>query len=157
NTAWTGLAAGTQVFFPGDASNAHYIGFDAFATIQAGVNFVPASGFVFIAAGTYTEGPIIINQSVSLVGSGVATTIIKAPAGLNTGDEILIGGGASVSMSALTVDGASSLTGIDVNGATLVATGITVTDYNTGIAVRNQGVATITTSSITGNMTGIVV
>ena len=143
--------------FPRRRVNAHYIGFDAFATIQAGVNAVPSGGTVHVAAGTYTAGPILINQSLSLVGAGAATTFIQAPSSLNTGYEISIAGGASVSISGVTVDGASSLTGIDVNGATLSASAITVTGYNTGISVRNKGAATITTSTITGNVNGIVV
>ena len=92
-----------------------------------------------------------------MIGAGAATTIIQAPSSPNTGSGISIAGGASVSITGVTVNGASSLTGIAVNGATLSASAITVTGYTTAISVTNQGNATITTSTIIGNVNGIVV
>ena len=55
DSAWAGDSPGTQVFFPGDSVDVHYIGFDAFATIQSGVSAVASGGFVHVAPGTYNE------------------------------------------------------------------------------------------------------
>jgi len=157
DSAWAGYPTGATVFFPGDLVDAHHIGTDAFATIPDGLNAVSSGGIVFVAAGTYTAEPIVINKSLTLMGSGATTTVIQAPSSPITGDGISIAGGASVSITGVTVNGASGLTGIDVNGATLSASAITVTGCSTAISVTNQGSASITTSTITGNGTGVVV
>ncbi len=70
--SWFGLAPGTQVFFPGDP-NPHFIGIDAFATIQGGINAVVTGGTVHVAAGTYSAAigevfPLTINKTVTVVG-----------------------------------------------------------------------------------------
>lgn len=49
-----------------------------YATIQAGIDAVPAGGTVHVAAGSYTE-QITINKSLDLIGEGETTTTILAP------------------------------------------------------------------------------
>jgi len=73
---WVGLPLLTQVFFPGDP-NPHFIGIDAFATIQAGIDAVSGST-VKIAPGTY-GAPVNIDGRNGLVldGAGAGSTIIK--------------------------------------------------------------------------------
>ena len=161
-------AAPTSVYvFSGYASDApgtavtwsdgstHYVGFDAFGTIQAGINAVAAGGTVNVASGTYTE-QLTIDQSLSVVGAGVSSTTIQAPATLS-GNEIEIAGGVTVTMSGLNLDGASSSTAIDVHGGILSASSLAVTGYNVGVSVENGGAVKITASTIDGSATGILV
>ena len=161
-------AAPTSVYVaPGYASDApgtavtwtdgstHTVGFDAFGTIQAGINAVAANGTVNVASGTYTE-QLTIDQSLSLLGAGVSSTTIQAPASLS-GNEIEIASGVTVTMSGLNVDGASTSTAIDVNGGDLSASSLAITGYNVGVSVENAGAVTITDSTISGSTTGILV
>ena len=161
-------AAPTSVYVtPGYASDApgtavtwtdgstHYVGFDAFGTIQAGINAVAADGTVNVASGTYTQ-QLTIDQSLSLVGAGVSSTTIQAPASLS-GNEIEIASGVTVTMSGLSLDGASSSTAIDVNGGDLSASSLAITGYNVGVSVEHAGSATITASTISSSTTGILV
>ena len=133
----------------------HTVGFDAFGTIQAGINAVAADGTVNVASGTYTE-QLTIDQSLSLVGAGLSSTTIQAPASLS-GNEIEIASGVAVTMSGLNVDGASTSTAIDVNGGDLSASSLAITGYNVGVSVENAGSVTITASTIGGSTTGILV
>ena len=91
---YVGLAEGTEVDWPsGAGGGGHYIGYDAFATIQAGVDGVSGST-VNVAPGLYEEQVEIDSDDLELLGSGsgddVATdTIIRSPVNLtysyNTG------------------------------------------------------------------------
>ncbi len=112
SSSYAGDPPGTVVTWT-DGST-HTVGFDAFGTIQAGINAVAANGTVNVASGTYTE-QLTIDQSLSLLGAGVSSTTIQAPANLN-GNEIEIASGVTVTMSGVNVDGASTSTAIDVNG-----------------------------------------
>jgi hypothetical protein len=73
---WVGLAPGVEVE-PGK-----FFGFNAFATVQEGVNNVSGST-VYIAAGTYEE-QVEIASDVTVVGAGAGVTIIRAPLNLAT-------------------------------------------------------------------------
>ena len=54
DAAYLNLAPGTVVIWPAvGGSGPHYVGCDAFATIQGGVNTVASGGTVNVAAGTY--------------------------------------------------------------------------------------------------------
>ncbi len=66
NTAWTGDSTGTAVTWTDNST--HYIGYDAFATIQPAVSDVASAGTVNIAAGTYV-GLIGLTQDVTLAGA----------------------------------------------------------------------------------------
>ncbi len=66
---YNGLPSGTVVKFPNGGSGAdHYIGCDAFSTIQAGINRVAIDGTVTVAPGTYPE-VLLVSQSVTLLGA----------------------------------------------------------------------------------------
>ncbi len=150
---YAGDAPGTQVTWT-DGST-HTVGVDAFGTIQAGINAVAASGTVDVASGAYTE-QLTIDQSLSLVGAGASSTTIQASASLS-GSEIEIASGVSVTMSGLSVDGASTSTAIDVNGGELSASSLAITGYNVGISVENAGAVTVSDSTISSSTTGILV
>jgi len=167
STSWLLLTPTSVYVAPGYANNplgkkvtwtddsTHYVGFDAFGTIQAGINAVAADGTVNVAPGTYTE-QLTIDQSLSLVGAGVSSTTIQAPASLS-GNEIEIASGVTVTMSGLSLDGASTSTAIDVNGGHLSASSLAITGYNVGVSVEHAGSVKITASTIGNSATGILV
>jgi hypothetical protein len=109
---WAALAPGTD---PDGAGPANAIGTDAFATIQDGINAVAANGTVNVAAGTYSEQPVV-GKSLTLHGAGAGATNITAPATLATRFNnffILfeVNNGASVEASGITVKGPMNLNG----------------------------------------------
>ncbi len=68
---------------PGDLVGGHVFGYDAFASIQDGVDAVNGST-VNVAAGTYVE-QIYIDKTIDLVGAGIGASIIEAvPVGSRT-------------------------------------------------------------------------
>ena len=93
DASWSGQSypLGTPVYV---ASNVEYVGYNAFATIQAAVLAVAPGGTVNIASGTYTE-QVVINQSLTLSGAGSASTTIQAPVN-STGAVVGISGGSLV-------------------------------------------------------------
>ncbi len=92
NPAFTG-PAGTD---PDGAGPATALGYDAFPTIQQGLNAVAPSGIVHVAAGTYAED-LVINHSVTLQGA--------VPAANGSGMTILAGNGAGVGLNVTTANG----------------------------------------------------
>ena len=156
NAAYASDRLGTVVTGPAGAR--HFVGYDAFGTVQAGVTAVASGGTVHIAAGTYTE-QVTITQSLTLDGAGAAVTTIQTPANFfASSDEVAIASGASVGMSGLTVaSGANTGVGIADEGGTLSATDIGVIGFATGVAVQEHAGATITDSTISGNRFGIIV
>ena len=88
-------------------------------TTQAAVNQVNAGGTVLVAAGTYEE-QVTIGKSLTLVGTGAATTIIQAPAGLlppegeNSNIVKIAGADVSVELSGFTITGPGAGRGIFV-------------------------------------------
>jgi len=70
----------SSTYMDGNAGG-HAFGYDAFTTIQAGINAVAAGGTVNVAAGTYAE-QVTITKALTLQGAG-ATTVIK-PSSLTT-------------------------------------------------------------------------
>lgn len=68
DAAYTGMAAGTVVTWPAtDGSGTHYVGCDAFPTIQGGIDRVASAGTVNVAAGTYAEN-VLVNKSATVLG-----------------------------------------------------------------------------------------
>ena len=59
----------------GCANDGHTWNYDAFDTIQGGVNKVLSSGTVHVAAGTYAE-QVTVDHSLSLLGAGSDVTVI---------------------------------------------------------------------------------
>ena len=152
NSAWAVDQPGTVVTWT-DGST-HYVDYDAFGTVQGGVSGVAPGGTVDVAAGTYTEQVTIAN-SLTLTGVGAGGATIQAPAGFASGDEVAIASGAVVSMTGFTVSGAGVATGIGDSGGMLSASQIAVTGFATGVAVGDNGAATITDSAIISDGTGI--
>ncbi len=143
---WVGQPNGTEVAFPG-SSTAHFIGLDAFDTIQKGVDAVAEDGTVNVAAGTYTE-QISITKSLHLVGASAASTSIVAPptlpAASNPTSVIVMISGAGVNV---------ELTGFTVKGPGPSACGSILA----GIFVRDNAVANIhhnTIQDIRDNVVG---
>ncbi len=137
NASYAADPLGTAVTWT-DGST-HFVGYDAFGTVQAGVMAVASGGTVDIAAGTYTE-VVNIAHSLTLVGAGAGATTIQAPASLTSGDLIAIESGASVAMFGFTVhDGLFNGTGIADEGGTLSATELNITGCFDGVAVEDNG------------------
>ncbi len=114
---------GTQVTVGADT---FYCGYDAFPTVQEGVDAVAAGGTVDVAAGTYTE-QVTIDKALTLSGAGQGQTFIDLPGSPTTvatqigshAPEATVYGiaviapASGVTISNLTVDGESSTNGLD--------------------------------------------
>jgi len=87
NGAWSASVLGTPVTWT-DGST-HYVGYDAFGTIQGGVNALAPGGTVAVAAGTFSER-VTIAKALNLAGMGTLPTILQAPGGVTTGAEIQV-------------------------------------------------------------------
>jgi hypothetical protein len=92
------------------SAGGHTFGYDAFVTVQEGIQAVGANGTVHVAAGTYVEsGQIIISKNLNIIGVDKATTIIK-PA-QNTGSSgdargwFVVNSGVSFELANVTLDG----------------------------------------------------
>jgi hypothetical protein len=121
NSAWAGLAAGTD---PDGSGPAAAIGADAFPTIQAGIDAVNTGGTVHVAPGFYV-GSVNIYKSLTLVGdAGSASTILS---------EIPQG---STIASGLT-------TGLTVTGDTVTIAGLTLQFFGTGITATGGTTLTL--------------
>ncbi len=85
-------------------SGLHYFGYDAFATIQEGVDAVATAGTITVTAGTYDE-QVLIDKSLTLQGAG-DTTIIQPPAVELTVTSNIpwIGGGSSTMSTIVSVE-----------------------------------------------------
>ena len=150
--AYAGEPIGTVVAFPG--SGTHVVGFDAFGTIQQGLDAVSPAGTVNVAAGTYA-GPIGITQDVTLVGAGASQVTIN---GGGSGSVITVASGVTASLSGLTITEGSAAFyggGID-NSGTLTVSGCTIANNSAfgdggGIYDDFQAVLTVVDSTITGN------
>lgn len=100
---WAGSSNGDIV---GDGK---VFGYNAFATIQEGIDAVQGST-VYIAPGIYNEGPqIVIDKDVSLVGAGMFDTILRPTADTgSSGDSrgwFLVEDDVEFDLSDLTMDG----------------------------------------------------
>ncbi|MBK9708860.1 MAG: right-handed parallel beta-helix repeat-containing protein [Acidobacteria bacterium] len=160
---WIGLAPGTD---PDGAGPATSIGYDAFATVQGGVDGVAASGQVIVYAGTYVED-VTINKSITVTGAGVATTTISGAIG---------GLGSTVAIAAnnvefkgfkITRQGNSAATwndplnsaGISIQGQAITGANIhdnLITQNRTGIDINNSNGHTVRNNVITDNRTGMI-
>jgi hypothetical protein len=166
NTDYADLKPGALITIDGST---HEVGYDAFGTVEDGVTAVASGGTVDLAAQTYV-GPVTITHSLTLAGTlnsdNEVDTTIQTPANFfASSDEVAIASGATVTLSDLFVEknggggltGPNSGTGIAVDGGSLIATDVPVFGFSTGVAVENDGGATITDSSIFDNGLGIVV
>lgn len=118
NAAWASTPALTD---PDESGPAIAMGYDAFATIQEGVDAVAEGGTVNVAAGTYEEN-LAIEKPLNLQGAGPDTTTIR---GVNTGDNI--------STIYISTSGAVSVSGFKVINAPATNT----TDHRFGIRTNS--------------------
>jgi parallel beta-helix repeat protein len=92
-------------------ADGHYFGYDAFATIQEGINATAEDGILYVAAGTYTEiGQIVISKNLSIVGADKITTVIKPDQNtvgnnVDTAAWILVNSDKTFNLSNVTLDG----------------------------------------------------
>jgi hypothetical protein len=140
DASWTGTPTGDQVWIAGHPAT---MGYDAFETIQEGVDIVSGST-VNVAAGTYTEN-VQITKSLALIGAGSTTTTID---GNDVGNTVTITS-SDVSVSGFEVTGGWANGGsvfdpyggvvVNGNGGPSALTGITIEDNkidnNSGIGV----------------------
>ena len=100
-------------------------GVDHFATIQNGVDAVDAGGTVNVAAGTYVEDNILINQGMTVQGAGVGFSIIDASASVATGSVVEI----NIASGDVLFDGFTITTGASLHGMheTSTSSGSTIT------------------------------
>ena len=73
DAAYGAAPAGTVVNWPAvGGTGPHYIGCDAFSTIQGGIDRVASGGTVNVAAGTYVED-VVVNKPLALLGPNANT------------------------------------------------------------------------------------
>jgi hypothetical protein len=123
-------------YYAGGINDGHTWGYDAFATIQNGINGVAAGGSVNVAAGTYDES-LDIQKPLSLLSAGASTTNIDRSANPAAGTVVTI----------------HNLAGnVTLNGFT-IKTGPASTVASNGIHISNltgPGTITITNNIIWG-------
>jgi autotransporter-associated beta strand protein len=159
---WTGIANGVD---PDGAGPRIAMGYDAFATVQTGVNGVLAGGTVHVLAGTYVED-VLVNKTIDLLGAGAGTTTISGPIG---------GGNATVQIGANDVEVAGftitregnavatwndplNLVGLAIQGfsaSNLLVRDNIFTGNRTAIDVNNSSLMTIRNNVIDNNHTGV--
>lgn len=139
---WAGTPLGTDPDGAGPATN---FGYDAFATIQGGIDGVATGGTVNVAGGTYIE-TVTANKTISLIGAGAGVSTIFGPFDSGGPNTLLI-----------------TASGVLVDGFTITRNGNTVASWATN--VKNQGVnisspatgVTLQNCLLTGNRNAIYV
>lgn len=104
-------------YLDGLGNDGHYFGYDAFATIQEGIDAVADNGTTTVAAGSYTES-LMINKSLTLQGAGrIAVTIIGTHT--ITANDVIIDGftldANGVNFAVITIDDTSGI----ISGGTI--------------------------------------
>jgi parallel beta-helix repeat protein len=132
DSAWTGPAV----------CGGHVWGYDAFATVQGGINAVAVGGAVNVAAGTYTEDVLLNKAGIAVLGAGADVTTVVGPIG-----------GASETFK-------FGAEGVVLDGFTITRAGNTVAEWNlalngTGVHMQNRASGTVRNCRITGMRTGI--
>jgi hypothetical protein len=148
NASWAGDSVGVD---PDGSGPATGFGYDAFATIQDGVNAVAAGGTVYVAAGTYTEN-VVVNKPVTLDGAqaGVdARTRGTVPETIVTNGD----GDFQIEADNVTIDG-FTLTGV-VNDPSSISTSLGAAIWtNPGFSGTHGGLQALN-NIIRGNIAGI--
>lgn len=113
NDDWVGTPTGSD---PDGAGPATEFGYDAFATVQTGVNGVADGGLVHLLNGTYTE-QVDIGRAMTVRGESQAGSIIRSPLSLatkfGTSNKPIVyaHGSESITIDTLTIDGAGRANG----------------------------------------------
>jgi hypothetical protein len=136
------------VSWPYSGSGTHIIGYDAFATVQGGINGVTNTGTVNVAAGNYAE-QVSANKSVVLSGANAGIAGCGA-----RGAESVINGGSGIALdvtaNGVTVDG-FALTGA-VGLRDLGHIGVSVRDNAITVAAAGldvEGIAPSVSAGVT--------
>ncbi|MCZ2126502.1 MAG: right-handed parallel beta-helix repeat-containing protein [Anaerolineales bacterium] len=137
---WAGTTPGTD---PDGAGPATSFGYDAFATIQGGIDGVLSGGTVHVLAGTYNED-VNINKPLTLSGANSATTIVQGPIGGNASTFRVTAN--NVVLQGFTITRVGNNIG-DWNNAGLNSAGISIQGAYTNAVIQNN--------LIVGNRTGI--
>lgn len=143
NGTWAGTAAGADPDGAGPATN---YGYDAFDTIQGGINGVAVGGTVNVAAGNYLESVSLNKAGVSVKGAGIDVSYIIGPHNSGGSDTLnMTGTGSLVEGFTITRSG---------NSAALWATNV----KNQGVNMSSGGTnMTLQYCKITGNRNGVYV
>ncbi len=105
------------------AAGSHIYGYDAFSTVQKGVEKVAASGTVNVADGTYTEN-VNVNKALTLQGEGTVASIII--------NGLVTVGSENVTVQNLTLTNPTGNYAVSIGGfGNVTITGNTVTDVGT--------------------------
>jgi predicted outer membrane repeat protein len=112
NAAWATDPVGTKVAWTNGSS--HYVGYDAFGTVQGGVDAVASFGTVNVAPATYPEA-VTIDQSLTLAGAAGGNVVLQ---------------------------GSTVGTGLSINYGFVTVAGLTIEGYETGVVV-SQSVAPV--------------
>ncbi len=163
--SWVGTTPGTDPDGAGPASN---FGYDAFATIQGGIDGVSVGGTVNVAVGTYNED-VLVNKVVDLVGAGPAGVNVIGPIGGVAGSTMTVtASGAEISGFTITRAGNNLADWNDpnLNSACIAWIGVALSGINihdnyitgcrTGIDVNNSSGNTIHRNVIDSNRTGLI-
>lgn len=138
----------------GGASNAQGSALTPLGSIQGGVNAVVTGGTVKVAAGTFAEN-VVIGKSLTLDGTGIGQTILKAPSA-TLGNAVSINA-SDVTLSDLSIN--DSLYGVQMQGTANNVTIDRVAFNNNKYGVRNGTTVKadnfrMLNSSITGGVIG---
>ncbi|HJR07106.1 MAG TPA: Calx-beta domain-containing protein [Pyrinomonadaceae bacterium] len=157
-------AAGTD---PDGAGPANEIGYDAFKTIQGGIDGVAPNGTVNVAAGSYGED-VNVNKTVSLLGAGSGTTTIHGPIGGSGTTVFITASNSTVANFTITRDGNNTTdwenAGLNSAGIAIQGQAISnalirdnvITGNRTGIDINNSNGHTVRNNSIDFNRTGFI-
>jgi len=138
--------------YEGEIVDGHVFGYDAFATIQDGVDAV-AGSTVNVAAGTYDE-QVVINKSLTLQGAGDTTIVKPSSAAILT--QVFSGlsaGGGTKQIAGIIVANVSDGSAVTVKNLKVDESSVTTmptgADYLAGIFYRETG-GTMDTVSVVG-------
>jgi hypothetical protein len=164
NATWAGLAVGVD---PDGTGSADGIGYNAFATIQDGLNAVASGGTVYVAAGTYAEN-VLVNKPVTLLGANFdvnPVTGTRGPEtvvepGLNSSydtDSVFLVEASNVTIEGFTIQGSNPdrSGGFNLDSATTVyaAAGVSSSaNVNiSGLTVQNNIIRDFTQVGVSGD------
>ncbi|HYO99382.1 MAG TPA: Calx-beta domain-containing protein [Pyrinomonadaceae bacterium] len=142
------------------------IGYDAFPTVQGGIDGVAPGGTVNVLAGTYHED-VVVNKPVTLHGAGMGVSTISGPSGGPATTLNVTASNVVINNFTITRDGNSAATwndplntaGIAIQGQAITGTLIhdnLLTGNRTAIDINNSNGHTIRNNSITFNRTGLL-
>ncbi len=128
-------------------ADSHYFGYDAFATIQEGIDAVAESGTINVAAGTYVESP---NISKGLILQGVSGTNLQGQITI-AHDNVTVDRFDITNPTAGYGIVATDYSNLSITNNTIHDIGTTLTSGSAQAVYIKSNVATVTDIHITGN------